>query len=154
MCVSLRGISLLLSSPLSPHLVRLKLGSGFHTGHGWFFALLEGTSSFVCFSVPLLSLKLRLPRPVKICLRFAAGALRLVFSAVSLRRCAAVFWGFGFRSAGGLLVSPLSLSLLVFFFVFLSLVRPHFFCLGSIPAFWRILVFLRLGGGSWSGEFT
>ena len=103
----------MLSSSLfsSFFLVRLKLGSGFPTGHGWFFALSEGTSCCVCFWVPLVLSNHcgALPRPTKICLAlFAASALRLAFSAASLRRS----WvsGFGWPEARCFALS-LSLSL-------------------------------------------
>ena len=109
-----------LSSSLFSLLVRLKLGSGFHTGHGWFFALSEGMSSCVCFWVPLfLSNHCGvLPRPAKFCFAlFAASALRLAFSAASLRRCAVFL---GFRGwVGRRLAVFLSLSsLVVFVFLF------------------------------------
>ena len=78
-----------------------KLRSGFHTGHGCFFALSEGTSSSVCFWVPLVS---QISAVVCLgwlkCARFVPG-----FFAVSLRHCGVVCWGFGVRSAGGSLLS-------------------------------------------------
>ena len=82
------------------------------------FALSEGMSSCVCFWVPLfLSNHCGvLPRPTKFCLAlFAASALRLAFSAASLRRCA-VFLGFR-GSVGRRLAVFLSLSSLVVCFL-------------------------------------
>ena len=63
-------------------LVRLKSGSGFHAGHGWFFALSEGTSSSVCFWVPLFSqifAAVCLDRLKSTNCVFAVGALRPAF---------------------------------------------------------------------------
>ena len=112
MCI-LSWLSLGSGVPQSSCPVRIKSGSGFHTGHGWFFfALSEGMSSSFCVWVPLVLSNLCgvLPRPAKICLAFfAAGALRLAFSAVALRRCAVLL---GFRgSVGRRLAVFLSLSL-------------------------------------------
>ena len=109
-----------------------KIRSGFHTGHGWFFfAFSEGTSSSVCFWVPLVS-----QISAVVCLGWLKSALRFCgrrfapgFFCVSLRHCAVVSWGFGVRSAGGSLFFFLFLFLVscCSFRFFWSLVRPHFF---------------------------
>ena len=56
-------------------LVRLKLGSGFSTAHGWFLPFFGGHVVFLFFGVFFFSLSLCvLPRKAKICLAFLRPA--------------------------------------------------------------------------------
>ena len=104
-----------------------KIRSGFHTGHGWFFA-------FVFFGLFLGAACLSnlcggLPRLAKIRFAFLRSALRarlLLRSRSAIVRL--VFWGFGVRSAGGsLFFFSLSLSSLGVPFVFFGLWCGHTF---------------------------
>ena len=130
------GGALSFSFFLSSFLVRLKLGSGLHTGHGWSVAFSEGMYCCFCAWVPPFRSKFvvfcfgRLKSALRFCGQLAWFFLR--FRSAVVRS----FLGFGARLAGGSSFSSLSLSL-SFSFLSLSLsfivcfcwvlVRPHFF---------------------------
>ena len=114
-----------------------KIRSGFLTGHGWFFALLGGTSSSVCFSVPFCLLKCCgvLPRLVKICSAFLRPALCAWFFHDLAPPSGRFFLGFRV-SVGRRLAVFLSLSLLSLCIVscFLQYTQRELFVRGSF--FW------------------
>ena len=143
----LGGFSFSLSSPVLLS-GQAKSGSGFHTGHGWFFFFpLGGLVFFLLCLGAAFSLKSGgvLPRPAKIRLAFLRPAR---CARLFLRSRSAVvrsFSGFGVRLAGGSLFSSLSLSLslvvLLFFFVFgaatlFLMPRPLLGRLWGSRAFW------------------
>ena len=104
-----------------------KSGSGFHTGHGRFFALSEGMSSSFYVWVPLF-----LSNLAAFCLGRLKSALRFCGRRVApgfFRGLAPPLCGLSWVSGLGWPEArcfPLSLVLLLLSF-FLSLVRPHFF---------------------------
>ena len=125
------GVLSSLFSLTSP-LVRIKLGSDFHTGHGWVFALTEGMSFFVCLGAAFLSNFCGvLPRPTKICLAFLRPALCAWRFCVLVPPLRGSSWVLGFGWPEAQCVSSLSLSLsrLLFFCVFFCV------CFGAATLF-------------------
>ena len=109
--------------PLSPHLAKIRVKFSHWT---WMaFAISEGTSFSVCFSVPFCLLNcVCLGRLESVCV-FAAGVF---FFPVSFRRCTVVLWGFAFRSPGGCFPPSLYLSLFLFAFVLVFGAATFFRC--------------------------
>ena len=131
--VFLGGFSFSLSSPVLLS-GQAKSGSGFHTGHGWFFffALSEGRSSSFYVWVPFFLSNLaafclgRLKSALRFCGRRVAPWLFLRSRSAAVRS----FLGFGVRRLAVFLSLSLSLYLSLVSccsFFFCGLVRPHFF---------------------------